>query len=157
MPLRKNEVDTQIPFLPSELLYRRVRPTDLVDGEIIPTSLNSISYGKEVKAAPSVLRGKYAKPEDALHKDCAEQKDVSDFLVYYLLVSDLPDEVRCDSGRLFSLFPFHLPEPTCGAHSVISCCIKGDISKTYVKPSSTALKNDIRVKLAKKLQKCKIS
>jgi hypothetical protein len=50
---------------------------------------------------------------------------------------------------MFASYAVHLPEPTCGAHSVIATCKAGDEQKTYQKPSRTAI-NDLRVKLAAK-------
>jgi hypothetical protein len=157
LPLCDKEVDTSIAFAPEEALYRRVLPSEeLDDGEIDPTRLNSVSFKKEVQSAPSVLRGKYATPEDVLHKDCADQKDVTGQLVYFVSVSDLPPEIHSDDGNASCVFPLHLPVPSCGAHSVISCCRKGDETRTYEKPSKSA-RYDLRVKLAAKMRKIRFA
>jgi hypothetical protein len=157
LPLPENEVDNSTPFTPAEPLFRRVLPSEeLSDGEIDPTRLNSVSFKKEIQSAPSVLRGLYASPEDALHKDCANQKDVTGQFVYYVGVGDLPDEIKSDDGKMFNVFPLHFPVPTCGAHSVISCCRKGDGTRAYEMPSPSA-RYDLRVKLAAKLQKIRFA
>lgn len=152
MPLFENEVDPSAPFTEDELLFRRVLPSEEHNGEIHPTQLNSVSFQKDVQSSPSVLRGKYASPKDALHSDCAGQKDVSDQSVYSIAVCDLPSTIRSNDGKIYSVFPLHFPLPTCGAHSVISCCLYGDQTKSYVRPSPSA-RYDLRVKLAAKMQK----
>ena len=151
MPLGENEVDTSAPFQPDEMLYRRVlRSEELSDGEIYPTGLESVKFDKNAESAPSVLRSAFASAADALHRDCASQKDVSDQFVYSIRVAELPEVITCDTGKQYSVFPLHAPLPTCGAHSVISCCNLGDSTRTYQKPSRSA-RNDLRVKLATRL------
>jgi hypothetical protein len=157
LPLSESQVDTSVPFAADEQLYRRVLPSEeLADGEIDPTRLNSVSFKKEVQSAPSVLRSRFASPQDALHKDCAGQKDVSSQLVYYVCVRDLPEEIASLDGKRFDVFPLHLPFPTCGAHSVISCCISGDHLRSYSRPSPSAY-YDLRVKLAAKMHKVRFA
>lgn len=153
MPVPESEVDPSRPFKPAEPLYRRVLPwEELSDGEIDPSRLNSVSFKKEVQSSPSVLRGEFAVPADALHKDCADQKDVSDNLVYYISVAELPPRINSDDGKQYCVFPLHFPLPTCGAHSVVSCCRTEDSTRKYERPSRSA-RNDLRVKLAAKMRK----
>jgi len=153
LPLSENEVDTSVPFAPEEELYRRVLPSEeLADGEIDPTRLSSVSFKSDVQSSPSVLRSRYASPQDVLHKDCANQKDVSGQLIYFIAVNSLPRTIKSDDGREFEIFPLHLPFPTCGAHSVISCCRNGDPGRVYERPSQSA-RNDLRVKLAARMRK----
>lgn len=152
MPLLENEVDISVEFAPEEPLYRRALASELVDGELVVSSLESVSFGKEVSGAPSVLRGRFAKPIDALHADCAGGKDVSRHLVYFILVRDLPDVIQTPEGNAFEFYPLHKPEPTCGAHSVIASCLAGDPTRVYAKPSRT-VRNDLRAKLAVRLQR----
>jgi hypothetical protein len=157
LPLSESEIDISTRFAADEQLYRRVFPSEeLSDGEVDPTRFNSVSFKKEVQSAPSVLRSRFASPEDALHKDCAEQKDVSGQFVYYVLVQDLPGEIASDDEKRYSVFPLHFPLPTCGAHSVISCCLVGDDSRSYTKPSPSA-RYDLRVKLAARMQKVRFT
>jgi hypothetical protein len=157
LPLTETEVDPSTPFEAQEQLYRRILSSEeLLDGEIDPTRFNSVSFNKEVQSAPSVLRSHYASAEDALHKDCANQKDVSGQFVYYVFVRDLPGEIKSDDGKRYSVFPIHFPLPTCGAHAVVSCCLSGDQTRSYKKPSRSAL-NDLRVKLAAKMEKVRFA
>ena len=157
MPRSENEVDTSIPFTATEQLFRRVLPSEeLADGEIDPTRFNSVSFKKDADGAPSVLRGQFSSPEDALHRDCANGKDVSNQFVYSIYVGELPTEIRSDDGNLFSVFPQHRPEPTCGAHSVISSCRHDDESRIYAIPSKSA-RNDLRTKLAARMRKVRFT
>jgi hypothetical protein len=152
LPLRDSEVDSSRAFQADELLFRRVLPSEeLEEGEIDPTRFNSISFKKELDGAPSVLRSQFASPEDALHPGCAGNKDVSQQKVYFIRVDELPIAIKSQDGKEFNVYPLHRPLPTCGAHSVIGCCISGDSTKTYTVPSQTA-KNDLRVKLAAKMR-----
>jgi hypothetical protein len=157
LPLSARSVDTSIPFSATEQLFRRVLPSEeLTDGEIDPTRFNSVSFKKGVDGAPSVLRGRFSEPADALHRDCAGQKDVSNQFVYSISVGELPEEIHSDDGKHFSIYPLHLPEPTCGAHSVISSCRKGDDSGTYVVPSPSA-RNHLRTWLATQMRKVRFA
>ena len=156
MPRSEKEVDASVPFAPDEELFRRVqRSEELADGEIDPTRFNSVSFKRDADGAPSVLRGHFSEPTDALRPDCAGQRDVSDHFVYMILVGDLPQEIRSAKGTSFSIFPLHRPEPTCGAHSVISSCRSDDESRTYAVPSKSA-RDRLRVLLAAKMQKVRL-
>lgn len=152
LPLRDFEVDSSRAFVADELLYRRILPSEeLEDGEIDPTRFNSLSFKKELDGAPSVLRSQFASPEDALHPDCAGNKNVSQQRVYSIRVDELPEIIKSQDGKQYSVYPVHRPLPTCGAHSVIGSCMGGDLTKTYAVPSQTA-RNDLRVKLAAKMR-----
>ncbi len=152
MPVGESDVDTSAAFTADELLYRRVAETELTGGEVDPSRLNSITFDKDVKGAPSVLRSRFAVPEDVLHSDCARGKDVSFYLVYSLRVDDLPAVLMSDDGKSFSAYPLHQPEPTCGAHSVIASCLAEDQSRAYVKLPRSA-RNDLRAKLAVRMKR----
>ena len=151
MPLLESEVDISVEFRPEEPLYRRILASELTNGEIGPNSLNSVSFDKNVSGAPSVLRGAFARPIDALHSDCAGGKNVSNHLVFFILVRDLPSPIQTPEGNAFEFYPLHKPLPTCGAHSVIASCSAGDPARAYAKPSRPA-RNDLRAKLAVLLQ-----
>jgi hypothetical protein len=152
LPLRDSDVDSTRAFAADELLYRRVLPSEeLADGEIDPTRFNSLSFKKELDGAPSVLRSQFAIPEDALHSDCAGDKNVSQQKVYSIRVDELPGQIKAQDGKAYSVYPVHRPLPTCGAHSVIGSCMAEDLTKTYAVPSQTA-RNDLRVKLAAKMR-----
>ena len=105
-----------------------------------------MSFSKNVTGAPSVVRGRFAVPLDAVHPNCAGPTDVSHYLVYFIEVQQLPNQVPTGDGRNLIFFPLHLPLPDCGAHSVVSCCAVGDNDRTYVKPSPSA-RNALRVSL----------
>jgi len=150
LPLLENQVDTNSAFSDEELLYRRVSTSELTGGELDPSRLNSISFDKEIDGAPSVLRGRFSSPLDAIHVDCAGGKDKSDCLVYFMAVGEIPGPLRSGDGRDL-VFPIvHRPLPRCGAHSVIGCCEEGNPEKTYVVPSRK-VRNDLRAKLATRL------
>lgn len=152
LPLRDAEVDSSRAFVADELLYRRVLPSEeLNEGEIDPTRFNSLSFKNDLDGAPSVLRSQFASPEDALHPDCAGDKDVSHQKVYSIRVDELPATIKSQDGKEYSVYPAHRPLPTCGAHSVIGSCDAGDLTRTYAVPSKTA-RNDLRVKLATRMR-----
>ena len=135
MPLGEGDVDAKTPFEPDERLFRRVKSDELIDGEVLPVSLNSMSFKKDEKGAPSVLREHFATAIDALHPDCGGN---ADYRVYSLRVRDVPVCVADDQNAVYDFFPCHEPEVKCGAHSVISCCASGDEAKAYVVPSKKA-------------------
>lgn len=147
MPLRDHEVDTTIPFDPDERLFRRFLPSEIVDGEITPASLNSMGFEKLEQGAPSVVREHFGTIWDTLHPDCGGNT-AKDFEVFSVQVRNVPKGVKSTDGKEFDFFPRHAPMPACGAHSVISCCSAGDVSQTYTKPPSSA-RNDFRQKLAR--------
>jgi hypothetical protein len=148
--LPETEVDPNSEFSPDELLYRRVCASELTGGELVPSSLNSISFSNVLTGAPSVLRSRFCVPSDVLHPDCAGGRNLADWLIYFIAVDDLPTPLIAGDGREFSFFPKHMPEPRCGAHSVVACCLAGDEARVYVQPSRKVL-NDLRAKLATRL------
>lgn len=79
------------------------------------------------------MRSKYGNVSDVLHKDCAG-KDVSDNLVFYVIAGELPRKVESGDGDLYDFYPFHEPEDSCYAHSVIACKKRGSTSD-YDKPT----------------------
>ena len=152
MPLKRSEVEPRA-FTDGELLYRRVAFRDLnSEGELDPSSLNSMSFGDEIDGAPSVLRSAFAVAEDALAAGCANSKDVTQHVVYELAVVDLPAALSKGGSPRIRLLPMHHPLELCGAHSVIAACKAGDEHRIYVVPSK-AVRNDLRVKLATKMKR----
>jgi hypothetical protein len=152
LPLCEHEVDATVPFEPDERLFRRFPPSELVDREITPASLNSMSFDVLEPGAPSVIRERFGTACDALHADCAGGKDVSNFLVFSIKVREVPKGIQSGDGRVFDFFPRHSPMPKCGAHSVISCCSADDPSMTYVVPSKSA-RQKLRTGLVSLFQK----
>lgn len=151
MPLNAADV-TNRPFDVDELLYRRIQREELNSkGEVDPTRINGISFNTEVRSAPSVNRGAFSSPEDVINSLCADGKDVSSWLVFYIRVDQLPLGLVSGDGRSFDFIPVHHPLETCGAHSVVACTISSDLNRTYVKPSRAVI-NDFKVKFATSLQ-----
>ncbi len=148
MPLRRDEVTKDLPFSNEELLYRRVGNNGVNSaGELLPSELNTLSFDREIDGAPSVLRGAYASPKDVLERECAEDKDVSSWLVYEIAVGSLPSPIVSDDGKSFDFFPVHRPLELCGAHSVIASCRSGDEHKAYLLPPRS-VRNSLRAKMA---------
>jgi hypothetical protein len=138
LPLAASQVDTSLPFRATELLYRRLSKDELGEnGEVDASRIEQVRFERDVQKAPSVMRSAFSKPLDVLHFLCAK-RDTSDWVVYSIPVGELPDNVESADGRVFRFFPIHMPEPKCGAHSVIASCINSDATNTYVKASPSA-------------------
>jgi hypothetical protein len=147
LPLTASEVDTTRPFSPEELLYRRVGPDELNSmGEVLPTKICGVSFKPDVKSSPSVMRSDFCEPVDVLHVLCAT-KEVLGWMVYFIRVDDVPGEIQAPDKTKLCFFPMHIPEETCGAHSVIACCLFGDAKKAYKKPTARVA-YDFKVKFA---------
>jgi hypothetical protein len=130
-------------FDDAERLYHRVPPDRPgPNGEIVPSDIRC-EYKKELKKCPSVVRSRYATPEDALHSDCAGGHDVSKFLLFYLVAGDLPKGVEAGSGQLYDFYPRHDPEPTCYAHTLIACKKRESAQGEY-DPPSTHVRNKLK-------------
>lgn len=147
MPLSKAEVEERA-FDGNEPLFRRFSPKELNSrGEVVPSSLNSMSWSKELNGAPSVLRGAFADAGDALSSDCAGGRDVSSYLAFQIVVADLPTSLAAGGDASFDFFPVHQPLETCGAHSVVASCTAGDAKRMFCAPPKL-VRNAFRVKLA---------
>jgi hypothetical protein len=151
-PIRRGDRLGNQQFGSREKLYRR-EPPDCINsfGEIEPSSI-SLSFGKDVKGSPSVVRGKYATPRDVTHAGCANQRDVSSHAVFYLRVEDLPASILSGVGESFEFFPFHDPEKDCYAHTVIGCKISGAPAGSYARPSNS-VKNQFKARLVASLRR----
>ena len=112
-PIRQDGRGAVDSFDPDEFLYRRYALVHFADGQVLP---QSISFPK-----PSFNRSKFSRPEDVLHVDCCGGKE-------------LPGCGVLESGCLTSaslrnrainvglhLYPKHVPNPTCYAHSELWC------------------------------------
>lgn len=156
MPLAADQVDVTIPFRSEELLYRRVSKAELGPmGEIDPSRIEAITFKAHVQTAPSVMRGAFSQPRDVLHFSCA-RRDTTDWSVFSILVNALPGNLMAGDGRVFRFFPVHIPEPDCGAHSVVGCCIQSDLTNTYVKPSSKVIW-EFKVKFCARALPCPVA
>ena len=138
-------------FHSSERLFRRV-PADCIvgNGEIEPSCIDC-SFGRTVDGAPSVIRSKYAAARDALHPNCADGKDVSSLLIYYLEAGELPKDCLDGTGNAYEFYPYHDPLEHCYAHSVIACRRAGNPEELYRQPTRP-VKNDFRAKFAAALK-----
>lgn len=146
LPLTRDQVDVTHPFSPEELLYRRI-PLELNSmGEIVPTLVSGISFKSEVQTSPSVNRSAFSSPEDVLDSQCANNKDVSNWLVYFLRVDNLPRGLVAGDNRVFDFVPRHIPLESCGCHSVIASVLRTDHT-VYEKPSQAVI-NAFKVKFA---------
>ena len=67
-------------FHDDERLFRRYRSSHIQEGELDPSAIR-------FDEPPSFLRSAFSRPEDALHRDCADGKDVSEFGVLEMKVS----------------------------------------------------------------------
>jgi hypothetical protein len=148
LPLSANEVDITRLFDDSELLFRRVAPEELNSkGELEPTQIKAMSFGNAFPSCPSVLRSDFSQPEDVLHNACSGQ-DLVGWFIFFVTVGNLPSSIKSgDLKKEYQFFPVHLPEPNCGAHSVIACALAGDPLKVYAKPSYKVYA-DFKIKLA---------
>lgn len=150
-PITRGKRTPDQQFGESERLYKRVPREHLSpEGEIEP-SLIQCSFNKDVKSAPSVLRGRYATARDALRPGCADGKDVSSQAVFYLKVSALPKQIISGDHRTYNFYPFHDPEESCYAHTVISCRNAESTERVYVRPTN-AVRNAFKAKLVSSLR-----
>lgn len=142
-PLKRGELQADQAFGAEEKLYRRVPPNCLSpQGEVLASNFRC-SFENEAKKSPSVLRSKYASAMDVLHRDCAGNQDVSNHLVFYLVVAELPQGVESGTRQLYDFYPLHDPEDDCYAHSVIACRKHDGPVDGYDKPT-TQVRNKLK-------------
>jgi hypothetical protein len=134
-PQRRGTSPADQVFDAEEKLYRRVPPDCLSPlGELLPSQIGC-SFGDTIGKSPSFVRSKYGSIDDTLHADCAGGNDVSRHLVFFIPVSELPTNVESGNKELYDFYPFHDPEDTCYAHTVIACKKKQNSSGNYDKPT----------------------
>lgn len=154
-PQKTGDLAADQAFDNTERLYHRVPPDRPgPSGEIVPSDIRC-EYKKELKKCPSVVRGRYATPEDALHPDCAKGRDVSKFLLFYLVTGELPKGVEAGNGQLYDFYPHHDPEPTCYAHTLISCKRRESAEGEY-DPPSTQVRNKLKSHFVAAFQKNRV-
>ena len=127
-------------FNPDEFLYRRYALVHFVDGRVLP---QSISFTK-----PSFNRSKFSRPEDVLHVDCCGGKELLGWGVVEGRASDLSVSAESGDERKFTLYPKHVPEPTCYAHSELWC---SSPSSEDAKPTQSS-KEKLRILLSRALK-----
>jgi hypothetical protein len=127
-------------FDPDEFLYRRYALVHFVDGRVLP---QSISFPK-----PSFNRSKFSGPEDVLHVDCCGGKELFGWGVVEGRASDLSVSAESGDKRKFTLYPKHVPEPSCYAHSELWC---SSPSSEDARPTESA-KEKLRILLSRELR-----
>src|ERR1700734_3495427 len=127
-------------FDPDEFLYRRYALVHFVDGRVLP---QSISFPK-----PSFNRSKFSRPEDVLHVDCCDGKELPGWGVLESSTSDLSVSAESGDKRRFTLYPKHVPKPTCYAHSELWC---SSPSSEDAKPTESS-KEKLRILLSRALK-----
>jgi hypothetical protein len=127
-------------FDPDELLYRRYSLVHIVNGQVAP---QSISFPK-----PSLNRSRFSRPEDVLHVDCCNGKELTGWGVLESNASDLRVSAESGDSRTFTLYPKHVPEPTCYAHSELWC---SSPTSEDAKPTDS-VKEKLRIKLSRVLK-----
>jgi hypothetical protein len=134
----QSAVDT---FDPDEFLYRRYSVVHFVDGHVLP---QAISFPK-----PSFNRSRFSRPEDALHIDCCGGKQLSPgWGVLESRAANLRVSAELGDRRRFTMYPKHVPLPTCYAHSELWCA--SPLDSEDAKPSSSA-KEKLRILLSRAL------
>jgi hypothetical protein len=102
-------------FRADELLYRRHRREDIVNGTILPAALPFPK--KNENTGQSVNRSAFSKPEDALW---GPAKRLDGMGVFEFPVSCLPGDLSCPAtARQFTFWPKHVPLGNNYAHSEI--------------------------------------
>jgi hypothetical protein len=122
-------------FGDGELLYRRYRREDLVDGKIVDASFRFPRL--------SVNRSKYSEPEDALF---SEDGSFDGLGVLEVRVDVISIRLLDDSGAAFVFYPWHVPLDRNYSHSEV-WCDREQARGEQVVPSSTA-KKKIRAKIS---------
>jgi hypothetical protein len=130
-------VDT---FDPDEFFYRRYAMVHVVDDQVLP---QHIGFPK-----PSFNRSKFSQPEDVLHVDCCDGKELPGWGVLESKVSDLCVSAESGDKRKFTTYPKHVPRPTCYAHSELWCASS---TSEDAKPTESA-KEKLRILVARALK-----
>jgi hypothetical protein len=150
-PLERGRCAEDQRFGAREKLFRRIpRRSVGPRNEIDPSSIQC-SFGKTVDSAPSVLRSRYATAADVLHPLCAGDGDVSEWVVFYLKVKQLPTGIPDGENRPHDFYPHHAPLETCYAHAVVACR-RGDEGDGGYRQPSRPVKNSFRAKFAAALK-----
>lgn len=127
-------------FAEGEPLYRRYRAEHFQNHQLLPSALRF--------PRPSFNRGKYSNPEDVLHSDCCDGKELHDgWGVIECSSSDLPTPIDGPDGRTFRFEPVHQPLECCHAHTEIWCNSDGE----FVDAPSPKVREAFRVKLAQRM------
>jgi hypothetical protein len=130
-------------FKDEEQLFRRFPPE--VKSEVLATSIR-------FDEPPSFCRSKFARPEDTIHRNCADGQDVSRFGVFAVPVAAARIILKDTNQKCYHFEPKHRPEPTCYAHTEIHCLMRKDSdvlagSDIHSKPP-LIVRNQFRARIA---------
>lgn len=130
-------------FKDDEQLFRRFPPS--VKSEVLATSIR-------FNEPPSFCRSQFARPEDTIHPNCANGKDVSQFGVFALPVAATRVVLSDENHKTYHFVPKHRPEPNCYAHTEIHCLMQRDsdgsaVSNGHIKPPKI-VRNQLRKQIA---------
>ena len=146
-------------FAADEFLFRRVPNSHIEEGELSLLAIrNGFKFEKNPPDCSSVVRSKYcAHFSDALHPDCAEDKECPNTTVYFLRVGDLAKGIKpaekVPTGS-WDLYPNHDPLPRSYAHSTICSCEQSALNVPVRPP--TSVRDQFRKWLWENLQSCKL-
>jgi hypothetical protein len=130
-------------FQDGESLYRRYLASHFQDGELDPSAIR-------FDEPPSFLRSAFSLPEDAIHPDCADGKDVSNYGVLKMQASEAQHQEKARNGSAFDFTPVHRPLPSCYAHSEIHCSCAANLEGKYSEPPKDVRKA-FRLRIARAL------
>jgi hypothetical protein len=140
-PIHQNGRTAVDEFDADEFLYRRYSTVHIVDGQVTP---QSISFPK-----PSFNRSKFSLPQDVLHADCCDGKELPGWGVLEGCVPELRVSAESGDKRPFVTYPKHIPKETCYAHSELWCASPPDSDDA--KPSQSA-KEKLRILVSRRLR-----
>ena len=145
MPPQRTSNQPIIPhFEDNESLFRRYLQSHFQGGELDPSAIR-------FDEPPSFLRSAFSEPEDALHTDCADGKNVSGFGVLVMKASAAHYQERTVDNWVFTFQPMHRPLPACYAHSEIDCLeSSGNSTSQHVNPPKR-IRNAFRLRIARAL------
>jgi hypothetical protein len=127
-------------FDADEFLYRRYSKDQIVEGHVVP---QTVSFPK-----PSFNRSRFSRPEDVLHVDCCGGKlPLPGLGVLEGRVGDFRKSAESGDNRIFTLYPKHVPNETCYAHSELLCATS---DSEDAKPSQSA-KEKLRIIVSRAL------
>lgn len=131
-------------FPGAELLYRRFREQDLVEGRPTPLGLRFPE-----NSGISVNRQAYSEPQDVLEPDCCGGHTRDACVVLQFAVDDVPEQLSSPTGD-YRFRMKHAPEASCFAHSEIWCNQSGDVDQPFERPAKS-VREIFRAKLVQRI------
>jgi len=140
-PRYRNDAPDDPSFTEGERLYRRYRAEHFQNRQLLPSAFK---FPRQ-----SFNREKYSTPEDVLHRDCCDGKQLdAGWGVLECSSSDLPTPVVGQDGKVFHFEPVHQPMECCYAHTEVWCKSGGG---GLVDEPSRKVKETFRVRLAQRM------